>query len=164
MKLEFDNCQVFIQDNNIDCKYEFVLGRKVHWTLQLDQNLVFNDGSQTKSFESSKIKEFIFEIDQGIQKAHNLSQIAKSYVIFYDSSEPIELFELCVREELKLTKSSKSYEFAEEILKKLSKCYNKPYSYKLYVETKKKSKKLWLSFLLVLIAIAIGVLLSYLIN
>jgi hypothetical protein len=82
MKLEFDNCQVFIQDNNIDCKYEFVLGRKVHWTLQLDQNLVFNDGSQTKSFESSKIKEFIFEIDQGIQKAHSLSQTAKSYVIF----------------------------------------------------------------------------------
>jgi hypothetical protein len=69
-----------------------------------------------------------------------------------------------VREELKLTKSSKSYEFAEEILKKLSKRYDKPYSYKLYVETKKKSKTLWLSFLYVLIAIAMGVLLSYLIN
>jgi capsule polysaccharide export protein KpsC/LpsZ len=164
MKLEFDNCQVLIEDNHIDCNYEFVMGRQVHWTLQFDQNLIFKDGSQTKLFEISKIKEFIFEIDQGIQRAHNFSQIAKSYVIFYDTSEPIALFELCVRQELKQSKDSKSYEFAEEIIKRLSKRYNKPYSYKLCVETKKKSKKRWLSFLYVLIAIAMGVLLSYLIN
>ena len=127
MKLEFDNCKVLIEDSYIDCNYKFILGEKIHWTLQLDQDLIFNGNNETRSFESSNIKEFLFEIDQEIQRAHKLTQIAKAYIILVDSSEPKELFQLCVKEKMKLSKNSKSYEFAEEIIKKLSENYHKPY-------------------------------------
>ncbi|WP_040479784.1 hypothetical protein [Mariniradius saccharolyticus] len=160
MKLKFDNCELLIDDNLIDCKYEYLFGKKIHWTIELEQNLIFKDKRRIKSFETSEIKEFVFEIDQRIQRAHKLTQIAKAYVVLKNSIDSIELFDLCVREELKLIKSSKSYEFAEEIIKKLSEHYNKPYSFVLAVETKKKSRKLWSSILFGLLAIILGTLLA----
>ena len=160
MKLKFDDCELLIEDNLIDCKYEYTLGKKIHWSIELEQNLTFKDKIKSKSFETSRIKEFVFEIEQGIQRAHNLTQIAKAYIIFQDSTDPIELLEFCVREEMKPVKSSKSYEFALEIIKKLSERYNKPYSYKLSVETKRKNKKLWSSIVYWILAMILGILLA----
>lgn len=164
MKLKFDNCELLIEDNLIDCKYEYLLGEQIHWIILLEKNIIFKDKKQTQSFETSGIKEFIFEIDQRIQRAHNLSQIAKAYVVFEDSTTPFELFELCVRQEMKLARSSKSYQFGEEIIRKLSERYNKPYSYKLSVETKEKNKRLWNSILYVILALILGTLLAFWIN
>lgn len=160
MNLKFDNCELLIEDNLIDCKYEYLLGKKIHWTIELEQNLTFKDKTKTKSFETSGIKEFVFEIDQRIQRAHNLTQIAKAYIIIHDSTDPIELFEFCVREEMKLSKSSKSYEFAHEIIRKLSERYDKPYSYKLSVATKSKNKRMWSSIMYGILAMILGTLLA----
>ncbi|GGZ94935.1 hypothetical protein [Algibacter mikhailovii] len=160
MTLKYDNCQVLISDNQIDCEYLYLQNKKIQWSLQLDSILIFNNGFKTKSFNTNNIKEFWFEIDQRIQRANNLTQIANAYIILNNSSEPIKLFNLCVREEMKLSNSSKSYEFTQAIIKKLSERYKKPFSYKLHVETKKKDKNLWISLTYVLIAAVIAFLLA----
>lgn len=156
MNLNSLNCNISFDDNLIHCQYDFLLNKKVKWSLQLDDILQYKEREINKSFDSEKIEAFWFEVDQGIQKAHNLSQIGIGYVKEVNK-EPIELFRVCVREELKLASQSKSYGFTEKIIQSLSDKYNKPYSFKHSVDTKEKNNKLLTSLIWGLLAMAIGI-------
>ncbi|MNF06880.1 hypothetical protein D3C80_2069270 [compost metagenome] len=72
---------------------------------------------------------------------------------------PIEFFRFCViEEETKLSSQTKSYEFANEILKTITEKYNIPFSFKYYVETERKNKNLNALLILLMILLLVFIL------
>jgi len=159
MNFNFDNCNLLVNSESIECEYFFIFNKKVKWEIRLSKDeLVYSNYEKEFVLSSSEIKEFWFEVEQGIQRAHNFSQIGIGYVINY-KQEPLELFRICAREELKQKSNTKSYEFTEIIIKKLSVFYNKPYTYKNFIDSPIKKNKTYGLIGVVFITIVILILL-----
>lgn len=142
MNLNFDNCVLKIDEKSINCEYLFILNKEIKWEIELNEDGIKYLENKKKIFlASNEIKKFLFEVNQGIQRGHNLSNVGVGYVKINSQIEPIELFKICVREELKQVSKTKSYEFSEIIIKKISSFYNKPYEYKTFIDTTKKRNK-----------------------
>lgn len=158
MTLLHKNCKIEINNDNIECEYLYLANKTIHWKLFLSEKLQF----QKIILVPEEIAEFQFEIADVSHK----SFLTQEAVIFYlkkNETMPIEFFRLCViEEETKLSSQTKSYEFANEILKTISQKYNIPFSFKYYVETKKKEKNLnvLLIFLMILLLVFLLIKLS----
>ncbi len=138
MLLLHKNCKIEITDEKIECEYLYLMNKTIHWEISLKETLKFKE----IILIPEEIIEFQFEIDDRSKKGHNLTQEAVIYYLKKNKKEPKEFFRFCVIEEIKLSSQTKSYEFANEILKVISHKYNIPFSFKYYIETKKKRKGL----------------------
>jgi hypothetical protein len=135
MILSHKNCKVEINDEKIECKYLYLNSKTIHWEIYLDEKLKF----QEIILVPKEIAEFQFEIEDVSHRIF-FTQEAVIYYLKKNEIEPKEFFRFCVIEEPKLSSQTKSYEFANEILKTISQKYNIPFSYKYYIETKKKRR------------------------
>lgn len=138
MLLLHKNCKIEISEEKIECEYLYLMNKTIHWEISLKETLKLNE----IVLFPDEIIEFQFEIEDRSQKGHNLTQEAVIYYLKRNEKELVEFFRFCVIEEVKLSSQTKSYEFANEILKAISNKYNIPFSFKYYIETKKKRKGL----------------------
>lgn len=162
MILTSDNCNVEIDENQISCSYTVQFDKRINWKIHLDDKIYHIQEDRKTTFNPQKIEEFNFEIQSDIKRAHNLTQIAVAYVIEKGNPEPTELFRLCVRQEITLTSKSKSYQFAETILKAVSEKYSVPYRFKHSVLSRQKNKNFWFSVAIALFAMIGGLFLGLL--
>lgn len=158
MILFHDNCKIEINEDKIDCEYEFIFNEKRNWTLILGKKLNYKSNTQEIILLPSEIQEFVFEIESSTQKAHNLTQQAVLYYTKKGEQEPKEFFRFCVRENQKRSSQTKSYEFANELLKFISQKYNIPFSFKYYVERRGKKKNIQLLFVVIFFSILFAIL------
>ncbi|ESU22808.1 hypothetical protein FLJC2902T_32470 [Flavobacterium limnosediminis JC2902] len=153
MILSHKNCNIKISNEKIECEYLFLANKTVSWEISLNERLKF----QEIILIPEEIIEFQFEIEDIHHKGYYQTQEAVIYYLKKSEAEPKEFFRFCVIEETKLSSQTKSYEFANEILKAISKRYNIPFSYKYYVETKKKRNGMIYLFAMIIIAIVFGI-------
>ena len=133
MILECNNCRIEFADNRIKCLYTY-LGKKNTWVITLGEGLSCNE----HVLIPDHIQEFQYEVIDTFSKSF-VFQTAIIYYILKDDSNPIELCRLCVIDETKLTRETKSYQFATEILKGISSFYEIPFVFKHSVEKKDES-------------------------
>ncbi|WP_433829044.1 hypothetical protein [Flavobacterium anhuiense] len=153
MTLSHKNCQIEITSDKIECEYLYLANKTIRWEIFLNEKLQF----QKIILVPEEIAEFQFEIADVSHKGF-LTQEAVIFYLKKNETMPIEFFRFCViEEETKLSSQTKSYEFANEILKTISQKYNIPFLFKYYVETKKKEKNLnvLLIFLMILLLVFI---------
>ncbi|KQO29750.1 hypothetical protein ASF10_04360 [Flavobacterium sp. Leaf82] len=152
MRLSYNNCKIEITEEKIECEYLYLANKKIDWKIALTEKIIYQINSNETILIPQEIKEFQFEIEDISHRSSNLSQEAVIYYLKKGEFEATEFFRFCVIEETKLSSQTKSYEFANEILKIISNKYNIPFSFKYYVETKRKRDAL--SYLIVLIIFA----------
>jgi hypothetical protein len=152
MRLSYNNCKIEITEEKIECEYLYLANKKIDWKIALTEKIIYQITSNETILIPQEIKEFQFEIEDISHRSSNLSQEAVIYYLKKGEFEATEFLRFCVIEETKLSSQTKSYEFANEILKIISNKYNIPFSFKYYVETKKKRDAL--SYLIVLIIFA----------
>lgn len=140
----------------ISCSYLFKLNQRIEWEILSTDKIHYIEEKFERTFNPEEIQEFIFEVQTDAKKAHNLTQVAVAYVVEKNQSNPIEFFRLCVREKTTLTSNTKSYQFAETILKTISENYAIPYRFKRNVNTQQKNKNFWMSVIIGLAALVGG--------
>lgn len=159
MTLSYNNCKIEITEEKIECEYLYLANKTIKWKIDLTEKITYQLNSKEIILLPQEIKEFQFEIlDIPHRIPSNLSQEAAIYYLKKEETEPIEFFRFCVIEETKLSSQTKSYEFANEVLKVISKGYNIPFSFKYYVETKKKRNALSYFFVVIIISFLIAIL------
>ena len=154
MILSHKNCNIKISDEKIECEYLYLNNKNIHWELFLSEKLQFEE----IILIPEEIIEFQFEIEDRQHKGYFVTQEAVIYYLKKNELEAKEFFRFCAYEETKLSSQTKSYEFANEILKMISNKYSIPFSFKYYVETEKKRKGLnyfLLLFIVIMILFAI---------
>ncbi|TPG36342.1 hypothetical protein [Flavobacterium pectinovorum] len=156
--LSYNNCKIEITEEKIECEYLYLANRTIKWKIALAEKIIYQLNSKEVILLPQEIKEFQFEILDISHKALNLSQEAAIYYLKKEESEPIEFFRFCVIEETKLSSQTKSYEYANEVLKIISMKYNIPFSFKYYVETKKKRNALSYFFVVIIVSILIAII------
>ncbi|WPO79957.1 hypothetical protein [Flavobacterium sp. KACC 22761] len=152
MELFHNNCKIKITEEKIECDYLYQGYKEIKWKISLAENLIYQFNSKETILIPEEIKEFQFEIEE---RSRAVIQEAVIYYLKKNAFEPVEFFRFCALEETKLTSQTKSYEFANEILKVIAAKYNIPFSFKQYVETKNKRRALsnFLSILFITIII-----------
>ncbi|MHC0439434.1 hypothetical protein [Flavobacterium sp. 3-210] len=153
MELFHNNCKIKITEDKIECNYLYLGYKEITWEVFLAENLIYQFNSKETILIPEEIKEFQFEIEE---RSRAVIQEAVIYYLKKHESEPVEFFRFCAFEkESKLSSQTKSYEFANEILKVISTKYNIPFLFKQYVETKNKRRALsnFLSILFITIII-----------
>lgn len=143
MILEYNNCRIEFVDNKIKCLYTY-FGKKNTWFITLGEKLSYNE----HVLIPDNIQEFQYEIIDTFSKSF-VFQTAILYYILKDDSTPIELCRLCVLDETKLSRETKSYQFATEVLKGISSFYEIPFVFKHSIE--KKDESLVAIFILLLL-------------
>ncbi|MCC9062301.1 hypothetical protein [Flavobacterium piscisymbiosum] len=160
MKLSYNNCKIEIAEEKIKCEYLYLANKKIDWEITLAEKIIYQINSKEIILIPEEIKEFQFEIADISHRSSNLSQEAVIYYLKKGEFEAIEFFRFCVIEETKLSSQTKSYEFANEILKVISNKYDIPFSFKYYVETKKKRDAISYLILLIIFSFLFGLLAS----
>ncbi|MBF4486852.1 hypothetical protein [Flavobacterium sp. CSZ] len=158
MTLSYNNCKIEITEEKIECEYLYLFNKEINWEIALDEKIISKIKSKEIVLIPQEIKEFQFEIEDIPHRSSNLSQVAVIYYLKKGEFEATELFRFCVIEETKLSSQTKSYEFANEILKMISNKYNIPFSFKYYVETKRKRDALSHLIVLIIFAFLFGLL------
>lgn len=154
MELSHKNCNIKISADKIECEYLYLANKAIQWELFLNEKLKFKEIIVIPE----EIIEFQFEIEDIQHKGYFVTQEAVIYYLKKKQLEAEEFFRFCVFEEAKLSSQTKSYEFANEILKIISNKYNIPFSFKHYVETEKKRKGLnYFLILFILIMVLFGI-------
>lgn len=156
MTLSHKNCKIEISDEKIECEYLYLSNKTIHWEISLNERLKF----QEIILIPEEIIEFQFEIEDRSHRGYHLTQEAVIYYLKKNEIEPKEFFRFCVIEEPKLSSQTKSYEFANEILKTISQKYNIPFSFKYYIETKKKRKGIEYLLLILMIGMLFLILMK----
>ncbi|KGO78788.1 hypothetical protein IP98_02913 [Flavobacterium cauense R2A-7] len=156
MILSHKNCEVKISNEKIECEYLYLANKTIHWELYLNEKLKFKE----IILIPEEIIEFQFEIEDRHHRGYFLTQEAVIYFLKKGEAEPKEFFRFCVIEDTKLSSQTKSYEFANEILKTISIKYNIPFSYKYYIDTKKKRNGIVYLLVIIIVAILFGILSS----
>jgi|GEM_PF-5426101 len=158
MTLSYNNCKIEITEEKIECEYLYLANKKIDWKITLAEKIFYQINSKETILIPQEIKEFQFEIEDIHHRSSNLSQEAVIYYLKKEETEAIEFFRFCVIEETKLSSQTKSYEFANEILKIISNKYNIPFSFRYYVESKRKRDALSYLFLVIIISILFAIL------
>jgi hypothetical protein len=136
------NIDLIINDSSISCSYSKNLFESGEWQIDLsDIAIVYTEGKKVRSFPINDVKEIQFEVDTAGQR--NLEAYrADAYLILKSDPEPQQLFSLMVIEpSYGLLSQTKSYAFSEEVVKFIGNRYAIPWSYKMSIETKKKTNR-----------------------
>ena len=158
MKLSYNNCTIEIAEEKIECEYLYLANKKVNWKITLAEKIIYQINSKEIILIPEEIKEFQFEIADIPHRSSHLSQEPVIYYLKKGEFDAIEFFRFCVIEETKLSSQTKSYQFANEILKVILNKYDIPFSFKYYVETKRKRNAIFYLFIVIIISILLAIL------
>ncbi|MFY7889623.1 MAG: hypothetical protein ACOVOW_11965 [Spirosomataceae bacterium] len=159
MKLTHNFDTIEINDDKIEFYSMVGVSKKENWSLLLENVLTYKSGSQKTVIIPEEIIEFQFSIFDYFNKG-TTTQGAVIYYVTEKTSEPQLLLSVLIREnEIQLSSKTKSYEFANEILKAILHKYHIPFSYKQYIETSKEESRGYLFLLFLLFYVIMAILL-----
>ena len=164
MNLVARNINLDIEDNTVACEYSYNAVQSTKWQLNLlDDKIIYVENGKEKNYLVNDIKELEFEIETGNTRGKpHTSDIAIAYIVLKNDSDPCELFSLIAwQEDFALSSKTNSYHFCEEIIKFIGTKYSIPWTYKLSIETKKKSNRLGLIVLILILQLILALLLLY---
>jgi hypothetical protein len=163
MNLSEKNISIDISDDLIKCTQEYPFG-SLEWSISLlEDRLIFSKKGKETTFLISDIKEFEFEMEGGdTRKQPHTHDRALAYVVLKSDPDPQDFFLFNAwQEEYALSSKTKTYAFCNEILQFISSKYGIPYSYKISIDTKKKTNRLGIVMLVFIIQLIIWLLLLH---
>ena len=142
MHLTETNIDLIIDDSSISCSYSRSPYESSEWQIDLtDDVIVYTEGKKVRSFPISNVKEIQFEVETAGRR-YGEAYAGNTYLILKNDAEPQQLFSLmAVEKSYGLLSQTKSYAFCEEVVKFISDRYSIPWSYKMSIETKKKTNR-----------------------
>jgi hypothetical protein len=161
MNLSEKNIDINISDDLIKCTYEDLLDWS-EWDIRLlEDRLIFYKKGKEKIFLVRDIQEFEFEMEGGdTRKNPHTHDRAIAYVVLKSDPDPQDFFSFNAwQEDYALSSKTKTYEFCNEILQFISSKYSIPYSYKISIETRKKTNRLGLVILILVLQLIFWIIL-----